>query len=118
VRRSTERRGHCDHGLHLRSIGAQLVVDLHPQDRGPQGSHQGAIICNGNLYCPQTPRPLLQLIPLRPGASAAEVAVHDQQTAELSRYKLGLHVAETAGGYRRLGQPPRRRHELAATGPP
>lgn len=89
----------------LRSTGAQLVVDLHPQDRGPQGTHQGAIICNGNLYCPQTPRPLLQLIPLPPGASAAEAAAHDQQTAELSRYKLGLHAAEDAGGCRRLACP-------------
>ena len=89
----------------LRGLGAQLVVDLHPQDRGPQGTHQGAVICNGNLYCPQTPKPLLQLIPLPPGASAAEVAAHDQQTAELSRYKLGLHAAEDADGYRRLTCP-------------
>ena len=89
----------------LRSIGAQLVVDLHPQDRGPQGTHQGAIICNGNLYCPQTPGPLLQLIPLPPGASAAQSAAHDQQTAELSRYKLGLHAAEDADGCRRLACP-------------
>lgn len=89
----------------LRGIGARLVVDLHPQDRGPQGTHEGAVICNGRLYCPQTPKPLLQLIPLPPGASAAEVAAHDQQTAELSRYKLGLHAAEDADGYRRLACP-------------
>jgi hypothetical protein len=89
----------------LRGLGAQLAVDLHPQDRGPQGTHQGAVICNGNLYCPQTPKPLLQLIPLPPGASAAEVAAHDQQTAELSRHKLGLHAAEDANGYRRLTCP-------------
>jgi hypothetical protein len=89
----------------LRGLGAQLVVDLHPQDRGPQGTHEGAVICNGNLYCPQTPKLLLQLIPLPPGASAAEAAAHDQQTAELSRYKLGLHAAEDADGYRRLTCP-------------
>ena len=35
-----------------------LVQDLHPHDRGPQGTHAGAIIANGNLYCPATPRPL------------------------------------------------------------
>ena len=46
--------------------GAQLVQDLHPHDRGPQGTHHGAIIANGNLYCPATPAPLLELGPLRP----------------------------------------------------
>ena len=41
--------------LPLRAAGAQLVQDLHPHDRGPQGIHAGAIIANGNLYCPATP---------------------------------------------------------------
>jgi hypothetical protein len=85
----------------LRSAGAQLVVDLHPHDRGPRGTHQGAIIANGNLYCPVTPRPLLELVPLPPGASTADTAVHDQKTAELSRYKLGVHAGGDADGYRR-----------------
>jgi hypothetical protein len=85
----------------LRAAGARLVVDLHPHDRGPQGTHQGAIIANGNLYCPATPRPLLDLVPLPPGAPAAGVAAHDQKTAELSRYKLGVHAGDDAGGYRR-----------------
>jgi hypothetical protein len=89
----------------LRGLGAQLAVDLHPQDRGPQGTHEGAVTCNGNLHCPQTPKPLLQLIPLPPGASAAEVAAHDQQTTELSRYKPGLHATEDADGHRRLACP-------------
>ena len=40
----------------LRAAGAQLVQDLHPHDRGPRGTHHGAIIANGNLYCPATPR--------------------------------------------------------------
>ena len=40
----------------LRLAGAQLVQDLHPSDRGPKGTHHGAIIANGNLYCPATPR--------------------------------------------------------------
>jgi hypothetical protein len=85
----------------LRAAGAKLVQDLHPHDRGPQGTHEGAVICNGNLYCPQTPKPLLQLIPLPPGTSANQVAAHDQQTAELARYKLGIHTAEDADGCRR-----------------
>ena len=89
----------------LRQAGAQLIHDLHPSDRGPRGTHEGAIICNGCLYCPCTPAGLLQLVPLPPGAGAAEVAVHDQQTAELARYKLGLHAAEDADGYRRHACP-------------
>ena len=36
----------------LRQAGAQLIQDLHPHDRGPKGTHHGAIIANGNLYCP------------------------------------------------------------------
>jgi hypothetical protein len=84
----------------LRAAGAQLVQDLHPHDRGPQGTHQGAIIANGNLYCPKTAGPLLDLVPPPPGAGPADLASHDQQTAELARYKLGLH-AEDADGYRR-----------------
>jgi hypothetical protein len=89
----------------LRRLGAQLVIDLHPSDRGPQGTHEGAIICNGTIYCPATPTPLLQLIPLPPGAAAAAAAAHHAQTAELARYKLGLHAAEDTDGYRRLACP-------------
>ena len=55
--------------LPLRQAGAQLIQDLHPHDRGPQGTHAGAIIANGNLYCPATPQPLLHLGPLAPAAT-------------------------------------------------
>jgi hypothetical protein len=89
----------------LRAAGAQLVFDLHPSDRGPRGTHQGAIIANGNLYCPATPKPLLDLVPLPPGAPAADVTAHDQKTAELSRYKLGIHADDDADGYRRHACP-------------
>jgi hypothetical protein len=41
--------------LPVRRLGASLVMDLHPQDRGTQGTHHGAICANGNLYCPATP---------------------------------------------------------------
>ncbi len=68
----------------LRQAGASLVQDLHPHDRGPQGTHHGAIIANGNLYCPQTPRTLLELTPLPPGAAPDAAASHDQQAAELA----------------------------------
>jgi hypothetical protein len=89
----------------LRAAGAQLVQDLHPSDRGPRGTHDGAIIANGNLFCPRTPPALPALVPLPPGAGPADTAAHDQQTAELARYKLGVHAAEDADGYRRHACP-------------
>jgi len=89
----------------LRAAGAQLVQDLHPHDRGPRGTHHGAIIANGNLYCPNTPPALLQLGPLPPGAAPDAIASHDQQAAELSRHKLGRHTADDADGYHRVTCP-------------
>ena len=91
--------------LPLRKAGAQLVQDLHPHDRGPRGTHAGAIIANGNLYCPATPRPLLHLGPLPPGAAPGDAAAHDQQTAELARHKLGRLTADDADGYHRVACP-------------
>jgi hypothetical protein len=67
----------CDALPEASGIGAQLVVDLQPGDRGPQGTHEGAVICNGNLYCPATPKTLLQLTPPPPAAEPADVAAHD-----------------------------------------
>jgi hypothetical protein len=89
----------------LRAASAQLVQDLHPHDRGPRGTHHGAIIANGNLYCPRTPPALLQLGPLPPGAPADDTAAHDQQTAELARHKLGRHTTDDADGYHRVTCP-------------
>jgi hypothetical protein len=36
--------------LPLRLKGANLVMDLHPHDRGTKGTYKGAICFNGNLY--------------------------------------------------------------------
>jgi hypothetical protein len=91
--------------LPLRAAGAQLVQDLHPHDRGPKGTHQGAIISNGNLYCPKTPRPLLELGPLARDATKEQAAAHDSKTAELARYKLGRLTADDADGYHRVACP-------------
>ena len=67
----------------LRAAGAQLVQDLHPHDRGPRGTHHGAIIANGNLYCPATPQPLLRTRPASPRRHPrAGHRRHDQQAAE------------------------------------
>jgi hypothetical protein len=89
----------------LRAAGAQLVQDLHPSDRGPRGTHAGAIISNGNLYCPATPRPLLQLRPLARAATREQAAAHDARTAELARYKLGRLTSDDADGYHRVQCP-------------
>ena len=89
----------------LRRAGAQLVQDLHPHDRGPKGTHEGAIIANGNLYCPATPRSLLELGPLGPAATAATITAHDAKTAETARYKLGRLTADDEDGYHRVRCP-------------
>jgi hypothetical protein len=89
----------------LRAAGAQPVQDLHPHDRGPKGTHEGAIISNGNLYCPKTPRALLELGPLTRSATPEEAAAHDARTAELARYKLGRLTRDDADGYHRVACP-------------
>jgi hypothetical protein len=89
----------------LRAAGAQLIQDLHPHDRGPQGTHAGAIIANGNLHCPATPRTLLELGPLPRDATPEDTAAHDARAAELARHKLGRITADDADGYHRASCP-------------
>jgi hypothetical protein len=91
--------------LPLRRLGASLVQDLHPHDRGPKGTHMGATLANGNLYCPATPDTLLGLGPLARGATEEETAAHDRKAAELARYKLAPIAGYDADGYRRVGCP-------------
>ncbi len=89
----------------LRTAGAQLIQDLHPDDRGPRGTHNGAIISNGNLYCPATPKPLLHLGPLARDVTPEQVTAHDQQTEETARYKLGRITSDDTDGYHRVTCP-------------
>jgi hypothetical protein len=89
----------------LRAAGAALVQDLHPHDRGTKGTHQGAVIANGSLYCPAAPRALLGTGPLARTATKAQAADHDRQTSELARYKLGRLTADDADGYHRVQCP-------------
>jgi hypothetical protein len=88
-----------------RALGASLIIDLHPNDRGMKGTHEGAILCNGNLYCPVTPKTLFELRPSAPAATEQELAAHDQKSEELSRYKLSPLTAADQDGYRRLACP-------------
>ena len=74
-------------------------------DRGPKGTHDGAIIANGNLYCPNTPRPLLELGPLARTATSEQAADWAHTTAELARYKLGRLTADDPDGYHRVQCP-------------
>jgi len=89
----------------LRRIGARLIQDLHPHDRGPKGTWDGATCANGNLWCPSTPTPLLTLGPLARHANADDIAAHDARCAELAHYKLGRTHADDADGYHRVECP-------------
>ena len=91
--------------LPMRAAGAQLVQDLHPHDRGPKGTHDGAIIANGNLYCPKTPRTLTELGPLARTATPEQAADWEHSTAELARYKLGRLTRDDPDGYHRVQCP-------------
>ena len=91
--------------LPLRAAGATLMMDLHPSDRGTQGTHQGAICHNGNLYCPSTPTALFDIGPLARGASSEETAAHDQRAGELASYKLRRVTANDKDGYHRVACP-------------
>lgn len=89
----------------LRAVGARLVIDLHPAERGQKGTFAGAICANGNLYCPATPKALFELGPLALGASETETAAHDERAAELFRYKLGRLSVDDRDGYHRVSCP-------------
>jgi hypothetical protein len=91
--------------LPIRALGIDLIHDLHPNDRGPHGTHHGATINNGNLYCPATPTTLLKLGPLPRAATAEQTAAHDQQSAELARYKLSPITRPDTDGYHRVSCP-------------
>jgi len=89
----------------LRAAGARLVMDLHPNDRGPRGTFEGAVICNGQLYCPRTPPGLLSLGPLSRGAQPDQAADHDRKCEELGRYRFSPVTAPDGEGYQRFSCP-------------
>src|SRR6266516_8159272 len=105
----------------LRTAGAQLIQDLHPHDRGPKGTHDGAIIANGNLYCPATPSTLLELGPVARDATADQAAAHDARTAELALLRTASSArsaATTATGTTGFSARPPWARSAARSGPP
>jgi hypothetical protein len=91
--------------LPIRQLGAQLIQDLHPNDRGPHGTHMGAICSNGQLHCPATPTTLLELGPLPRGASAEQTEAHDRLCHERAKYKLSPITGYDPDGYHRASCP-------------
>jgi hypothetical protein len=87
--------------LPIRQLGIDLIHDLHPNDRSPHGTHHGAIINNGNLYCPATPTTLLALGPLHRSATPEQTVTHDQLCRELAAYKLSPITSHDHDGYHR-----------------
>jgi hypothetical protein len=86
----------------LRNIGAEPVMDLHPFDRGPKGTFEGAVCANGSLYCPCVPERLLALGPLVRGAPEKAVAAHDRSCAELEHYRFAPLARPDKEGYERV----------------
>jgi hypothetical protein len=91
--------------LPIRALGADLIQDLHPNDRGPHGTHHGAICANGNLYCPATPTTLLDIGALPRAATPEQTEAHDQQCSELAKYKLSAITRRDPDGYHRVSCP-------------
>ena len=89
----------------LRALGARLVQDLHPHDRGPKGTFGGAVLANGSLYCPATNVTLLRLGPLHRSATRTQMDDHDAKTVELLRFRLDPISAEDSDGYQRVACP-------------
>lgn len=107
--------------LPVRALGGVHVMDLHPHDRGTQGTFEGAICFNGALYCPSTPLALFDLEPLARSASKEETVAHDARSTELERYRFSVLSADDAQGYHRVMCPaaagklrcPRRERSMA-----
>ena len=72
---------------------------------GPRAPTTARSSANGNLYCPQTPRPLLELGPLARTATREQAADWERKTAELARYKLGRLTSDDQDGYHRVQCP-------------
>ena len=82
--------------LPLRALGAQLVVDLHPNDRGPQRHPHGRDLLQRQPLLPRHTHSAARALTARTRRhSPSRPPRHDQQSAELARYKLSSITAPT-----------------------
>lgn len=72
----------------IRQAGMNLVFDLHRTDRGPKGTHEGALVVDGDLYCPALPKPFHHLEP--PTVHAPRKTIEAFQTKIEIRRKYGF----------------------------
>lgn len=91
--------------LAMGQLGFDLIVDLHPEDRGQKGTEQGAIIAEGALWCPATPKQLLAIDRLSPGATEGQRAEHFAQMRERDRYRFQSKGSADEDGYQRFECP-------------
>lgn len=87
----------------MRSMGYDLVVDLHTGDRGMQGTEQGALVVDGSLFCPKTPAELLALEALR--NDTAKKPELEAMWAERERFRFSTKGRADEDGYQRYQCP-------------
>jgi hypothetical protein len=85
----------------LRAAGADLVQDLHPSDRGPHGTHHGAIVCNGSLSLPGHPQAAAAAHP-----AAARSKIRPRRRPRPANDRTGTLQARAARQRRRRRLPP------------
>jgi len=62
---------------HARRLGYQLALDYKEEQRGIQGTHHGALLIDGTLACPLTPRPAAT------ATATATTGLNDKQIREM-----------------------------------
>lgn len=90
---------------HLRQLGIQISMDLHPNQRGVKGTYGGALQIDGDLYCPAMPHNLHDIERLDHFASVEQ---RHQFFAEIQRrqiYAMKPHGKEKPGRPRRFRCP-------------
>ena len=99
----------CHLGCHLGCAGVNIHKDLHPQQRGFQGFHNGALMLDGWFFSAQMPKHLWELPGTTLNSTRAEREAihlaHDKRLREWGYLSLGPVQAD---GSQRLQDPARR----------
>lgn len=84
--------------LPVRALGGRPVFDLTAYQLGVSGTVRGALVIDGQLHSPGTPKALQQLTP--PGANAAPELVEEyrEKVARRTAYALPKHGSPKASG--------------------